>query len=148
MKCYPWKNWAKKRKEIFIKKDGKIGFFIRKKCLYGYLLSLGSILFLILIFLNMIMDSSKNGRWIMPFKKFSRLRGKFYYSLEWSLNHSSALLALVCDIFLIIIIQEPLMQVSMTQQSRNRSIYYLKGIDFSFINTTVLDILYNSKTKK
>ena len=29
---------------------------------------------LILISLNMIMDRSKNGRWIIPFKKFSRLK--------------------------------------------------------------------------
>ena len=29
---------------------------------------------LILISLKMILDSSKNGRWITPFKKFSRLR--------------------------------------------------------------------------
>ena len=29
---------------------------------------------LILIFLKMIMESSKNGRWIITFRKFSRLR--------------------------------------------------------------------------
>ena len=36
---------------------------------------------LILIFFKMIMDSSKNGRWIIPLKKFGRLRvNRKYYS--------------------------------------------------------------------
>ena len=32
---------------------------------------------LILISLKMVMESSKNGRWIIPFKEFSRIRVKF-----------------------------------------------------------------------
>ena len=41
---------------------------------------------LILISLNMIMDSFKNGRLINPFKKFSRLRVKEYMTPRLSLN--------------------------------------------------------------
>ena len=38
--------------------------------------------FSILISMKMIMDHSKNGSWITPFKKFSRLRVKSLFRIE------------------------------------------------------------------
>ena len=54
----------------------------------------------ILISLKMIMHSAKNGRWIMPFKKFGMIRVNVYLYFIWKgvkLFYYGNLFVIICD---------------------------------------------------